>query len=197
MESVFDLNRELFLLLNGMYHSDITDVAMFVITQFGSGLAMAALIGVPLFYYDRENFLRRFIVIVLAVSLGGAVVELIKDSASLSRPVSDLMGLIATGSAKVHLFIEDPRHNSFPSGHTQLAFGAVVALSWYHRGWYTIPLFILAFLVGFSRIYLGVHFPLDVLCGAIIGTVVSILFCWGLELIMTTFFEGDAKQGDS
>lgn len=196
MDSIFDLNRRLFLLINGLYHSDLTDVAMFVVTQFGSGLVMAALIGVPLFFYDRENFLRRFIVIILAVSLGGAAAKIIKNFVSYPRPVGDLMGLVATGTAKVNLFIEDPRYHSFPSGHTQLAFGAAVALSWYHRGWYTIPLFLLAFLVGFSRIYLGVHFPLDVVFGAIIGCIVSILICWGSKRVMSKFFGGDVKNRD-
>ncbi|MBN1574374.1 MAG: phosphatase PAP2 family protein [Deltaproteobacteria bacterium] len=171
-----------------MYHSDLTDASMFVITQFGAGLATAALIGVPLFFYDKENFLRRFFVIVLAVLLGGAVVEIIKDCISCPRPVVDLMGLIATGTVKVNLFIEDPRHLSFPSGHTQLAFGAAVALIWYHRGWYTAPLFVLAALVGFSRIYLGVHFPLDVICGALIGIIISIIVCWGVDKIISRFF---------
>ena len=180
--------------MNGMYHSDLTDVAMFVVTQFGAGLATAALIGVPLFLCDRENFVRRFVVIVIAVSLGGAVVELIKDYICYPRPADEMMGLIATGTVKVNLFIEDPRHLSFPSGHTQLAFGAVVATSWYHRGWYTIPLFILAALVGFSRIYLGVHFPLDVVCGALIGSVVSIVVCWGADKIISRFFGAGKKK---
>jgi undecaprenyl-diphosphatase len=185
MENLLDINRKLFLIINGTFHSSLTDSVMFVITQFGTGLVMAALIGVPLFFYDRENFVRRFLIIVIAVAFGGVLVIIIKDLVSYPRPINDLMGLIATGSVKVHVFIEDSRHNSFPSGHTQLAFGAVIALSWYHRGWFTIPLFLLATLVGISRVYLGVHFPLDVIAGAFLGGVASVLICWGGDRIFS------------
>ena len=185
IETVLDINRELFLIINGTFHSTFTDTVMFIITQFGTGLPMAALIGVPLFFYDRKNFVRRFLIIVLAVAFGGALVNIIKNFVSYSRPLSELMGLIATGSVKVYVFIEDSRHHSFPSGHAQLAFGSVIALSWYYRGWYTLPLFVLATLVGISRIYLGIHFPLDVVVGAFLGGVVSALVCWGGERIFS------------
>jgi len=185
MEKLLDINKKLFFIINGAFHSGLTDAVMFVITQFGTGFVMAALIGVPLFFYDRENFVRRFLIIVLAVAFGGALVKILKNLVSYPRPIEALMGLIATGSVKVHVFIEDSRYHSFPSGHTQLAFGAVIALSWYHRGWFTLPLFLLATLVGISRIYLGVHFPLDVIAGAFLGGVVSVLVCWGGDRIFS------------
>ena len=63
---------------------------------------------------------------------------------------------------------------SFPSGHTADAFAFVVAISLVYRKWYIIVSgLIWASLVGYSRMYLGVHFPSDVLGGAFIGAACS------------------------
>lgn len=57
---------------------------------------------------------------------------------------------------------------SFPSGHTAASFAAATAIYAINRKW-GIAAYILATVMGFSRLYLGVHFPTDVLFGAIIG----------------------------
>ncbi|WP_286896284.1 MULTISPECIES: phosphatase PAP2 family protein [Sphingobacterium] len=60
---------------------------------------------------------------------------------------------------------------SFPSGHTSSAFATASALSRAYSKWYVVaPSLLWASSVGYSRIYLGVHFPSDVLAGAVLGT---------------------------
>ena len=64
---------------------------------------------------------------------------------------------------------------SFPSGHTSDAMAMAMALSLMYPKWYVIvPSFIWAGLVGYSRMDLGVHYPFDVLVGAIIGVTCSL-----------------------
>ncbi|WP_188050369.1 phosphatase PAP2 family protein [Flavobacterium sp. GP15] len=60
---------------------------------------------------------------------------------------------------------------SFPSGHTSVAFATATSLSMEYPKWYIIaPSFAWASAVGYSRMHLGVHYPSDVLAGAIIGS---------------------------
>ena len=70
---------------------------------------------------------------------------------------------------------------SFPSGHAATAFAGAVALSYlWRRG---APLFfLLAAAIAFSRVYVGVHFPGDVLAGAALGTVVGLAWVAALRL---------------
>ena len=59
---------------------------------------------------------------------------------------------------------------SFPSGHTSQAFAAATSLSLMYPKWYVIaPSFLWAIAVGYSRMELGVHYPSDILVGAIVG----------------------------
>jgi membrane-associated phospholipid phosphatase len=59
---------------------------------------------------------------------------------------------------------------SFPSGHTTSAFASATSLSLAYRKWYVvIPAFTWASTVAYSRLHLGVHYPSDVLAGAVVG----------------------------
>ncbi len=70
---------------------------------------------------------------------------------------------------------------SFPSGHTTFAFAMATNLSLSYKKWYiTVPAYAYASLVGYSRMRLGVHYPSDVLCGALIG-IGSGFLVWRLD----------------
>jgi membrane-associated phospholipid phosphatase len=68
---------------------------------------------------------------------------------------------------------------SFPSGHTSVAFSTATTLTLiYPKWWVAVPAYAWAGCVGYSRLYLGRHYPSDVLAGALVGTGSSIFSHW-------------------
>lgn len=76
--------------------------------------------------------------------------------------------------SKEDLLIKKPTSYSFPSGHTASSFGVAVILSEAFP-FINILIFCLASLIGISRVYLKVHYPTDVIVGAIIGTLCGLV----------------------
>lgn len=72
----------------------------------------------------------------------------------------------------VKLILDAPKDFSFPSGHTSASFASAVSIFLINKKWGSISL-ALAFLIGFSRMYLYVHFPSDVIMGAVFGTAAA------------------------
>ena len=75
-------------------------------------------------------------------------------------------------SGTVALLVASPADYSFPSGHTLAAFETAVSVFLYHRICGSFML-VLAACIAFSRMYLFVHFPTDVLCGMLLGILIA------------------------
>jgi membrane-associated phospholipid phosphatase len=75
------------------------------------------------------------------------------------------------------VFVSNPSQGkSFPSGHTSQAFAIATTLTLQYKKWYvTVPAYLWAGCVGYSRMYLGKHYPSDVLAGALVGSGSSYL----------------------
>jgi membrane-associated phospholipid phosphatase len=108
--------------------------------------------------------------------LGGILIELVisesmKNAFKRERPAETYPGIIFP--------YRDARGRSFPSGHTSLAFAAASGLSIQCKKWYvTVPAYLWAANVGYSRMYLGVHYPSDVIAGAAVGIGSAYLSQW-------------------
>lgn len=92
---------------------------------------------------------------------------ILKNLVARVRPYDVIEGLIA--------LIPHPHDFSFPSGHTAASFAAASVIFVMLPKKYGICALILATLIAFSRLYLGVHYPTDVLFGMLSGTVIGVV----------------------
>ncbi len=79
--------------------------------------------------------------------------------------------------AQVPILVERLKDFAFPSGHTLSSFEAATVLFLYHRRWGVVALG-LATVIAFSRLYLFVHYPTDVLGGILLGVAVAFTAYW-------------------
>ncbi len=84
------------------------------------------------------------------------------------------------------LLVDSLSDYSFPSGHTLASFESATVLMIRDKR-FGIPALILAILVAFSRLYLYVHFPTDVLAGMILGILFGVLACFSINKIYSRF----------
>ena len=77
----------------------------------------------------------------------------------------------------IKLLIDGLSDNSFPSGHTIAAFEACIALLCGNKK-LGVPAVIMAFLVAFSRLYLYVHYPTDVIASIVLGSILAVIGYW-------------------
>lgn len=77
----------------------------------------------------------------------------------------------------VTILVNRPHGHSFPSGHTASAFAAAFAL-WLQNRKLGVPALVLAAFIAFTRLYLYVHFPTDILGGVVLGLALGALASW-------------------
>jgi len=177
MESLLALDRAVFLWINNQWANPVLDIFFSIITWLGNGWIVILLV-VIFFAWKRRAYLRQHLPWFLAAMLlAGLCVFVLKKMIPRPRPLTDFVPLIEAGKVHIHVLGEQLRYRSFPSGDTQTAFTAATYLSLLLPRWAPL-LFAVATAVGFSRIYKGAHFPLDVIAGGLIGSAFALGAWW-------------------
>jgi undecaprenyl-diphosphatase len=154
------LDTSLFRLVNKDLKGNALDSGM----RWASRLANPPTVAcIPLALYITGNQRQQQTALVMASALMRSMLatELIKNTVARPRPGLNLSDVNFNGA-----ILRDTK--SFPSGHTVASFTIATILANEYPD-HSIPLYLLATTVGVSRIYNGMHFPSDVIVGAIIG----------------------------
>ncbi len=157
-----EINKFLFYRINN-FHFRWLDTIMLPITYCGDGTVLAI---VTLGLWKLRGW-RKFLWLVLILISAGILVQTIKYFFPSPRPVAVF--------SDIHILGPVLRARSFPSGHTTSTFALVSFLSGEFPQLGTL-IWVMAILIGFSRVYVGAHFPADVICGAGLGYLVAKIY---------------------
>ena len=133
------------------------------LSAIGSIVGYIVILAIRWWGFSWKLGAKLFAALVLSVYLNA----LVKDVVAQPRP------FVYTNFESV----TRPDEFSFPSGHAQHA-----ALVWtllamhFRKRWFTLTAAVMVFLIGFSRVYLGVHFPTDVLAGWLVGSILAHIY---------------------
>lgn len=154
-------------------HNPVLDSIMLFITSLGDDGILWIAIGVICLFFKkyRKMGLQLLITMLCTFVLGNLI---LKNIFARPRPCD-----IDTA---VTLLLSRPHGHSFPSGHSINSMAAAAALFLNNKK-IGIPAVVIAALIGFSRMYLFVHFPTDVLGGFVIAVLVAIAVDYGLRKI--------------
>ena len=137
---------------------------MILSTKLGDkGIVWILMALIFLLFHNKLMFMKISLSIFFSTLIGELI---IKHIVGRVRPSNDI--------DHEELLIKKPKSYSFPSGHTTSSFTAASIMT-FSFGWVAAPVCILAVMISLSRIYLRVHYPSDVLAGAFIGVILSVI----------------------
>ena len=172
IETLIGWDKELFLFLNGFY-SGFWDVVMFYTSSKFTWIPLYALFIYWLIKHFKKEAVWIILTVVILITVSDQVsVHGFKNTFMRLRPCHDpeLQGLVHILSGKCG------GQFGFYSSHASNHFAIAVFLSFIFRGrirFFTPFILFWAVIISYSRIYLGVHFPLDVLAGAFAGSMLG------------------------
>jgi undecaprenyl-diphosphatase len=172
-----DVNVNLFYFFNHDIHNPILNTTMPFITHVGGFIWMVVIVVAIILYAKLKNkdTLKRIAVLALVALLFSDIIVLcIKHLVNEPRP------FVSLNNVNLLIVEEDPF--SFPSGHASSTLSVVTVfvlnmreLFKKHYRLINIAMIVFALVILFSRVYVGVHYPIDVVCGAIIGIITALI----------------------
>lgn len=147
------------------FHNNALNSFFIFITKLGDLMIIWIIITLLFFFIKKLSFKKDFLFITLVYFTSFVINNLLlKELFKRERP--------SISYEMLQPLINIPNSYSFPSGHAASSFVGATILSYYFPK-YKIIFYSLAILIAFSRVYVGVHYPSDVIIGALIGFSVA------------------------
>ena len=166
LETLLNIDGGLLLLIQEYARTPLLDKIMVFITSLGNG-GMIWIAATILLLIPKKT---RKVGIMSGVALLGSLIinnHIIKNIVQRPRPFVTFTDL--------RILIPTPSEFSFPSGHTASSFAAAGVFYSNLPKKFGVPAVILAGLIGLSRLYVGVHYPTDVIAGIVMGILLSFM----------------------
>lgn len=174
MNSLIALDHFLFAKINSDWTNGFFDWLLPAITDLHKNpKALIALMPLLLFWFWRRRSyaLKTFFLLIISIALADTVsYRVVKSVTQRDRPQFVLAEI--KDQAPVQLRTHQHSGSSFPSNHAANMFAAARLLALAHPGGALI-FYVIAGAVAYSRVYVGVHFPFDVMTGALLGFLIS------------------------
>jgi undecaprenyl-diphosphatase len=176
LEFLGNIDTALFLFFNVTLANPVTDLIMPLITSdmLLRVLYAGAVVSLLVFGKARLRWVVLFSVLVLVVT-DQLSAGLLKPMLGRLRPCHVL--------ENINLLVDCGGGKSMPSSHAANAFGQAVLLAMLYRRW-AWPLLIVAALIALSRVFVGVHYPFDVVAGTVIGATAGFVGAWSANRFM-------------
>lgn len=189
MAEVFiSIDQFLFHLINWSLSNIVLDVVMPFLTDLNKtlfGRVLAGLLWILLVWKGgKKGRIVAFFLIPLIVLSDQSSSSLIKKIIARPRPCHTVDSIPILQN--VRLLVDCGSGFSFPSSHAVNNFAAASYFSYFYRRW-TLGFFFFAALVAFSRVYVGVHYPSDIVGGAVIGLACAAIII-GIWKMMAQWF---------
>lgn len=165
-------DRELFVYLNGLGDEKYDSFWVFVTSELNWVPVFIVLLIAVFFKIPKKRVFRVLGVLIILIAFALLFTEGIKELVQRLRPSQEIS---LNGIIRV---FKEPANYSFFSGHasTSFAITTFLVLTLRKQLWWISFLFVWPLLFAFSRIYVGVHYPLDVFTGALVGVLIAFLF---------------------
>jgi undecaprenyl-diphosphatase len=172
-----NINENIFFTINGLAGANHYADSFFVhLTSYYTIVIFILLVTILVFLNkDKATFMekvrnKKIYYIALSLITTFLIVYFLKYTLRIPRPFEILEG--------VNQLVTETRGTSFPSAHAALSISFVTAVYLvtprFKRYGFIKVLFAIAILIAYSRVYVGVHYPVDIAIGTLIGTLVSV-----------------------
>lgn len=169
LQYLLSVDENILLWIQECMRNDVLTPFWIAVTTLGNG-GLIWLAGSALLLISKKT--RKIGIMALAALAFSVLIDnvILKNLVARTRPYEVVPGLTSL------IGVQDDF--SFPSGHTGSSFAAAAVM---YRGLpkkVGVPVLVFAFMMGFSRLYVGVHYPSDVIGGALIGTAIALITYW-------------------